>query len=149
MAQEGGMRNNGQNARIVMDPVFKLTIKPKKSVKYRFETKADYDNGILDENATEVNVEANMDWKITIEAGQPYFEGKNGNQLLPSIFNYAKSGEAFQSLSYQGNSKPVATGDPGKKKEEGNTFFVDYFVDPGYEAPDEYEMEIVYTISAK
>lgn len=148
-SQDGGTRDNGQSARIVMDPVFKLKLNPKKSVKYKFETKEDYDNGILDANATEVEVEANMDWQVTITAGQAYFEGENGNTLRPDIFNYAKAGEVLQPLTYQGDPRPVATGGPGKKKVEGNTFYVDYFVDPGYQAPGEYEMEIVYTISAK
>lgn len=148
-SQDGGTRNNGQNARIVMDPVFKLKIKPKKTVKYKFETKEDYDNGIFDLEATQVEVEANMDWQVTITAGQEYFEGKNGNKLRPEVFHYAKTGEALQSLTYQGDPRPVATGGSGKKNVEGNTFYVDYFVDPGYETPDEYIMEIVYTISAK
>jgi hypothetical protein len=37
----------------------------------------------------------------------------------------------------------------GNKKTEGNTFEVDYFVNPGYSVPDENVMELIYTVSAK
>lgn len=147
-AQEGGDKQAGNQARIVMDPVFKITLKPK-SVEYTFDTKEKYDQGIFEAQATQVEVEANMEWQITISAGEDRFEGDLGNSLNPGVFNYAKTGETMQALAYQGNSAPVATGAAGKRKAPGNTFFVDYYVNPGYEAPDTYQITLVYTISAK
>jgi hypothetical protein len=80
-----------------------IKLKPNKKIEYHFQTKDDYDKGIMDIAATKVEIEATVDWQVSLQAGAQYFEGVNGNTRNPQTFNYAKTGETLQPLKYQVN----------------------------------------------
>lgn len=148
--QEGGNRTPNKEAKIKTETIMDLKIKPKKEVQFYFNDKDQFDNGILEENITEIKVKANVNWQIHVNSSAEYFVDSEGNQIPVNRFSLAKAGEPLVALTYETPNSPIATGIVGDDKKETNTFDLDYFANPGYGyAPGVYSVDLVYTISAQ
>jgi len=148
--QEGGERTPNKEAKIKTETIMDLKINPKKEVQFYFNDKDQFDNGILEQNITEIKVKANVNWQIHVNSSAAYFEDGEGNQIPVNKFSLAKAGEPLVALTYETPNAPIATGTVGDDNKETNKFELDYFANPGYGfAPGVYSVDLVYTISAQ
>lgn len=148
--QEGGNRAPNKEAKIKTETIMDLKINPKKEVQFYFNDKDQFDNGILEENITEIKVKSNVNWQIHVNSSAEFFVDNEGNEIPVNRFSLAKSGEPLVALTYETPSQPIATGTVGDDKKETNKFDLDYYTNPGYGyAPGVYSVDLVYTISAQ
>jgi hypothetical protein len=113
---------------------------------FNFITQSDYDNGLTIEQAGTFKVRSNMPWTVDVKAGTPYFSSLNGIQSLnANKLSIRKNGEvSFKQLS----TTPQVLVEGPKGGFDLNNFKIDYFALPGYVAPGEYTIDVIFTISA-
>ena len=146
----GGNRSANQTATVNMNEVMDLTM-TSNGLNFTFNNTSDYDNGIVQTEATTFSVKSNKLWQVKAKSSTANFAGGDGT-MPASILSFGKhnvSGPTtYTALSNSDNLLTI--GNRGASAVTGNTFTVDYKANPGYEyAPATYTVDVVYTISAQ
>ncbi len=118
-------------------------------VLFEFKTTADYDNGITKTNATELKVKSTKPWTIKAQGLTANFAkasaGLNPDNIPLSALTIG-SGASLLAINNTSGTD-IKTGPKGGNGASGNTFSLDYRLNPGYVQQDLYEVSVTYTIS--
>jgi hypothetical protein len=133
--------------KVIASPVLDIQMTSTADVLFEFATSANYEAGITKSSAAELKVKSTKPWTITSSAPALHFSSGillNATELPVSALTVKKStGTTFGSVN-----STLTTGPKGGNGTPGNTFNIDYKLDPGYIAQDNYQVAITYTITA-
>ncbi len=116
-------------------------------VLFEFKTTADYDNGITKTNATELKVKSTKPWTIKAQGSAANFGKTPGNPNdIPLTALTIGSGASLLAINNTSGTD-IKTGPKGGNGASGNTFSLDYRLNPGYVQQDIYDVSVTYTIS--
>lgn len=117
---------------------------------FTFSDGDDYENGVENTSAAELQVRSNKDWQVNVKADAANFTpAGSGSTSMPASVIEVKESSATSYLTLSTTDQQLTTGSAGGYS-AANTFSVDYNADPGFSyAADTYTMDVVYTVSAQ
>jgi hypothetical protein len=136
------------NVKITAASVLDVKLTSEADVTFNFATVANYEDGIEQTDAAELKVQSNKPWSLAVEALTANFnadDDDNDSEVAASALEIRKSGGTYAALSTTQGT--VATGSRGANSVTGNTFKIDYRLDPGFIAADNYSLGVRFTVS--
>lgn len=133
--------------KVTASPVLDIQMTSTADVLFAFTSSANYEAGITNAGAAELKVKSTKPWTITSSVPALHFSSGvllNATELPVSALTVKKStGSTFGAIN-----GTLTTGPKGGNGTPGNTFNIDYKLDPGYIAQDNYQIAVTYTITA-
>lgn len=135
------------SVKVVAASVLEVVMTSTADVVFDFLTTANYDNGITKTNATELKVKSTKPWTIKAQGGAANFNKTVGNPNdIPLTALTIGSGGSFLAINNTSGTT-IKDGPKGGNGTSGNTFSLDYRMNPGYVQQDTYDIAVTYTIS--
>ncbi|MFN8431340.1 MAG: hypothetical protein U0V04_15285 [Spirosomataceae bacterium] len=136
------------NVKITAASILDVKLTSTADVTFNFASVANYEAGIEKTDAAELKVQSNKPWSLAVEALAANFNADvddNDSEVPASALEVKKSGGTYAALSTTQGT--VATGPRGANTVTGNTFKIDYKLNPGFIAADNYSLGVRFTVS--
>ncbi|MCP9767245.1 hypothetical protein EGI22_04935 [Lacihabitans sp. LS3-19] len=134
--------------RIIAHPILELKFDESlNNTEFYFSTLSDYDNGITNLQAAGLKVRSNRDWLVNVKANSQTFnsESLGESEIKSSVLKVRKTGSNTE-IPVDIFDQVIATGSNGGF--DKNRFSLDYIANPGYILPDNYSIELTYTLTS-
>ncbi len=137
--------------KVVAASVLEVKMTSVADVVFDFLTTANYDDGITKTAATELKVKSTKPWTIKVQGSANNFNkltSGNPNDIPITALTIAPSGPTPIFLAINSTTgTTIKEGIKGGNGASGNTFTLDYKMNPGYVQQDTYDLSVTYTIS--
>ena len=176
-ANAQGSTTAQHKVKVIASPVLDISMTSPDDVEFAFDTPEKYEAGITKNAATQLKVKSTKSWTVKASGAAENFtstSGDNNTELavgdleigstvittpaVPAVLDPVTSaiitpevpavyGPATYADLTTTPGTTVKTGSKGGNSKSGNTFSLDYKLNPGYIAQDTYTMVVTYTIS--
>lgn len=175
-AQSSSSTTAQHTVKVIASPVLDISMTSTADVEFAFDTPEKYEAGIIKNAATQLKVKSTKSWTVKASGASANFSSTSGNNNselavgdleigstilipeVPAVLDPLTSAiitpavpASFGTATFSDlTTSPgiiVKTGTKGGNAKSGNTFSLDYKLNPGYIAQDTYAMVVTYTIS--
>lgn len=138
----------GHTVKVNASSVLEISMTSTADVELSFATSSDYETGKVAASAAELKVKSTKPWSVAVSTSATNFDAispSNDAELPASALKVKKTGATTDVAITSGSA--IATGTKGGNAASGNTFTIDYALNPGYFAQDTYTVPVTFTVS--